>query len=183
MGSIGEESSSPTNPRCRLVMQDLFASIARLADGTLELMWLQTQSRGTLALSSEVVSRDGAGMLQRIDGTLRTHQYIHILEHVFYPLPVSVIQMDHYCSCRIITQLTNRWMFRDGCQARDRRDCSACRFTRFENAWARLKGRTRELIADRPPRNHDELWDHVLDAWEKNCPGCRLFLGACRFHA
>ena len=30
-------------------------------------------------------SRDGAGMLQRIDGILRTHQYIHILEHVFYP--------------------------------------------------------------------------------------------------
>ena len=31
------------------------------------------------------MSRDGAGMLQRIDGTLRMHQYIHILEHVFYP--------------------------------------------------------------------------------------------------
>ena len=31
------------------------------------------------------MSRDGAGMLQRIDGTLRTHQYIYILEHVFYP--------------------------------------------------------------------------------------------------
>ena len=31
------------------------------------------------------MSREGAGMLQRIDGTLRTQQYIHILEHVFYP--------------------------------------------------------------------------------------------------
>ena len=37
----------------------------------------------------------------------------------------------------------------------------------IENAWATLKGRTRELIADRPPRNRDELWDHVLDAWEE----------------
>ena len=37
----------------------------------------------------------------------------------------------------------------------------------IENAWARLKGRTRELIADRQPRNRDELWDHVLDAWEE----------------
>ena len=26
---------------------------------------------------------------------------------------------------------------------------------------------TRELIADKPPRNRDELWDNVLDAWEE----------------
>ena len=37
----------------------------------------------------------------------------------------------------------------------------------IESAWARLKERTRELIADRLPRNHDELSDHVLDAWEE----------------
>ena len=37
----------------------------------------------------------------------------------------------------------------------------------IENVWARLKGRTRELIADRPPRNRDELWNHVLDAWKE----------------
>ena len=47
-------------------------------------------------------------------------------------------------------------------EARDRRDCSATRFT-----WDLLKGRTRELIADRPPRNRDELWNHVLDAWKE----------------
>ena len=33
----------------------------------------------------EWMSRDRSGMLQRIEGTLHTHQYIHILEHVFYP--------------------------------------------------------------------------------------------------
>ena len=37
-GSIDEESSSPTNPRCRLITQDLFAYIVGIADGTLVLM-------------------------------------------------------------------------------------------------------------------------------------------------
>ena len=37
----------------------------------------------------------------------------------------------------------------------------------IENVWARLKGSTRELIADRSPLNRDELWNHVLDAWKE----------------
>ena len=148
MGSIGEESSSPTNPRCRLVMQDLFVSIARLADGTLVLMWLQTQSRGALALSSRVnVSRRSRNATaDRWDSAHASiYSYFGAREENALP-PVSP-------------------------------DLNV-----IENAWARLKGRTRELIADRPPRIRDELWDHVLDAWEEIAQDLRIFSEARRFH-
>ena len=45
----------------------------------------------------------------------------------------------------------------------------------IENVWARLKGKTRELIADRPPRNRDELWDHVLAAWKEIAQNLNYF--------
>ena len=118
------------------------------------------------------MSRDRAGKLQRIDGTLRTHQYVHILEHVFYPSaherypdgPLLFLQ-DNYAVYNSMD--VQRWLS-------ERTEIEEIALPPvlpylnvIENAWARLKGRTRELIAGRQLRNRDELWDHVLDAWEE----------------
>ena len=127
-------------------------------------------------------------MLQRIDGTLRMHQYIHILEHVFYPSarerypdgPLLFLQ-DNYAvhkSMDVQRWLSGRPEIEEIALPPVSPDLNV-----IENAWARLKGRTRELIADRPPWNRGELWDHVLDAWKVILPGSRLFSEARRFHA
>ncbi|KAJ4436308.1 hypothetical protein ANN_18939 [Periplaneta americana] len=117
------------------------------------------------------MSRDGAGMLQRIDGTLRTDQYIHILQDVFYPPtcarypdgPLLFLQ-DNYAvhkSMGIQRWLPERLEIEGIALPPLSSDMNV-----IKNVWARLKGRTRKLIADRPPQNRDELWEYVFDTWE-----------------
>lgn len=131
-----------------------------------------TRRSGRLSVSCwGWISARGAGILHRIEGTLNSEQYAHILKNVMLPSVRMlygdgefVLQEDHspvHKSAFVQQQLTNlvvnvmEWPPR------------AADMNPMENMWAEV---TRTLTENWPrnrPTTADSLWDCVLEAWEE----------------
>jgi len=113
----------------------------------------------------------GAGMLYHI-GHLDSLQYQHILQNVMlpsvrmlYPNGIIHFQQDHssiHDSCVVQEWLSLRadvelidWPLR------------APDMNPIENMWSEMKRTLLETWPVLPPRNSDELWTLVSDAWDE----------------
>ena len=118
------------------------------------------------------ISHEGAGMLHRIEGHLDSLQYKHILENVMvpsvrmlYPDGIIHFQQDHssiHDSCMV-----QEWLSLQADVELIDWPPRAPDMNPIENMWSEVKRTMRETWPVVPPRNSDELWTLVSEAWDE----------------
>lgn len=118
------------------------------------------------------MSADGLGILHRIQGKLNAEQYLHILKNVMIPsvrhlYPEGTIEFQQDNAPIHTAQLIQNWLSNENyINLIDWPPCSPD-LNPIENVWAETKRVLRENWVYPGPRNADELWLLVHEAWEE----------------
>ena len=118
------------------------------------------------------ISHEGGGILHCIEGHLDGLQYQHILRNIMvssvrilYPKGIIHLQQDHssiHDSC-----VVQEWLSRQADVELLDWPLQAPDMNPIENMWSEVKRTMQETWPVLPPRNSDELWALVLDAWDE----------------
>jgi len=118
------------------------------------------------------ISHEGAGVLHRIEGQLDGLQYQHILQNVMvpsvqmlYPDGIIHLQQDH--SSIHDSHVVQEWLSRQANVEFIDWPPRAPDMIPIENMWSEVKRTIQETWLVLPPRNSDELWALVSDAWDE----------------
>ena len=118
------------------------------------------------------ISHEGAGIFHRIEGHLDGLQYQHILQNVMvpsvrmlYPEGVIHLQQDH--SSIHDSHVVQEWLSRQPDVELFHWPPRAPDVNPIENMWSEVKRTMQETCPAHPPRNSDELWTLVSDAWDE----------------
>ena len=118
------------------------------------------------------ISHEGAGVLHLIQGHLDGLLYQHILQNVmvlsvrmFYPDGIIHLQQDH--SSIRDSRMVQEWLSRQADVGFLDRPPQTPDMNPIENMWSEMKRTTQETWPVLLPRNSDELWTLVLDAWDE----------------
>jgi hypothetical protein len=84
---------------------------------------------------------------------------------MFYPDGIIHLQQDH-CSIRD-SRLVQEWLSRQADIELIDWPLRALDMNPIENMWSEVKGTMQENWPVLPPRNNNELWDLVSDAWDE----------------
>ena len=117
------------------------------------------------------ISHEGDGVLHRIEGHLDGLQYQHILQNVMvpsvrtlYPNGVIQFQQDHAIHDSRVVQ---EWLSQQADVELIDWPQRAPDINPIENMWSEVKRTMHETWPVLPPRNSDELWTLVSDAWHE----------------
>jgi len=117
------------------------------------------------------ISHEGAGILHHREGHLDSPKYQHILQNVMlpsvrmlYPDGTIHFQQDH--SSIHDSRVVQEWL---SVQADEVIDWPprASDMNPIEHMWSEMKRTLQETWLILPPRNSDELWIIVSDAWDE----------------
>ena len=118
------------------------------------------------------ISHKGAGVLHRIKGQLDGLHYQHILQIVMlpsvrmlYPDVIIHLQQDH--SSIHDFRVLQEWLSRQADVELPDWSARAPDMNPIENMWSEVKRTMKETWPVLPPRNSDELWALVSDAWDE----------------
>jgi len=114
------------------------------------------------------ISREGAGVLHRIEGHLDGLHYQHILQNImvpsvriFYPDCIIHLQQDH--SSIHDSHVVQEWLSWQANVKLLDLPPQAPDMNPIENMWSEVKRTMQETWPFLPPRNSDELWALVSD--------------------
>jgi len=118
------------------------------------------------------ISHKGAGVLHRIEGQMDGLHYQHILQNVMlpsvrmlYPDGIIHLQQDH--SSIRDSRVVQEWLSRQADVELLDWPPRASDMNPIENMWSEVKRTMQESWPVLPPRNSDELWALVSNAWDE----------------
>jgi len=116
------------------------------------------------------ISHEGAGVFHHIEGHLDSLQYQHILQNVMapsvqmlYPNGIIHLQQDH--SYIHNSRVVQEWLSQQADVELIDWPLQVPDMNPIKNMWSEVKRTMKETWPALPPRNSDELWALVSDAW------------------
>jgi len=118
------------------------------------------------------LSTVGAGVLHRIEGHLDGLHYQHILQNVMVPsvrmlYPDGIIHLQQDQPSIHDSRVVQEWLSRQADVELIDWTPRAPDMNPIENMWSEVKRTMQETWPVLPPRNSNELWVLVSDAWDE----------------
>jgi len=118
------------------------------------------------------ISHEGAGVRHRIEGHLDSLQYQHILQNVMVPsvrmlYPDGIIHLQQDNSSIHDSCVVQEWLSRQADIELMDWPPQAPDTNPIENIWSEVKRTMQETWPVLSPRNSNELWALVSDAWDE----------------